>query len=292
MPYRVLAVLALVALPSCTTRMTMETPDAGPLFDIDAQVVPDAYVPTDAPRPDSGPNLSDVLVYAHSRDTLFTFSPYTNTVSEVGVFTLPGGEAAPYMLDLAVDADGNVFTSSDTALYRVDPETAVATHVGDFGIAGERLYALVFLRAGELRTGETLLGATNEGVYYEVDRNTARTTMVGRYGDGWASSGDLVSIEGLGTFATLRDPDRTDTDFLARITFRTDGSSTVEVLGEVGFRQVFGLGYWGRALYGFTNMGQLLEIDRDSGTGTVVSTETGTMQFWGAGVTTRAPLLI
>ena len=84
------------------------------------------------PSIDGGPRLDDVLVYAHSPDTLFTFSPYTNTVAPIGRFTEPSGANAPDMVDLAVDSDGLVFTTSARALYRVDPLTAVARGTGVF----------------------------------------------------------------------------------------------------------------------------------------------------------------
>ncbi|MCZ7679477.1 MAG: hypothetical protein M5U28_12225 [Sandaracinaceae bacterium] len=107
-----------------------------------------------------------------------------------------------------------------------------------------------------------LVGATNDGVYYEVDRDDASATPLGAYPDGWGSSGDIVSVDGLGTFATLRRSDF-PTDVLARILFASDGSSVVTVIGPIesdteGFTQIFGLGYWGRNLYGFTNRGQLI----------------------------------
>ena len=246
------------------------------------------------PPVDSGPRIDDVLIYAHSRDTLYTFSAYTNTVTEIGVFKLGDGSDAPFMLDVAVDSDGMVFSSSADSLYQVDPMTAVVTPLGDFGLGSERLFALSFLTPSESPDGtETLVGATNEGAYYSVDRTNANTTLLGTYPDGWSSSGDIVSVDGLGTYATLRRDDFTS-DVLARIIFARDGSSTVVVLGPTrsateDFTQLFGLGYWGRDLFGFTNSGQLLRIDRNTGAAEVVSTETGSMQFWGAGVTTIVP---
>lgn len=256
----------------------------------------DSGRPDAGPRPDGGPMLEDVLIYAHSRDTLYTFSPETLTVTEVGGFRLPDGSQAPYMLDLAVDADGNVYTSSDTSLFQVDPETADVTEVGDFGLVDEQLFALSFLADGELRAGETpLVGATNAGAYYEVDPDTADTTFLGSYPDGWLSSGDIVSVAGLGTFATVKRDDF-PSDVLVQILFASDGSSTVSVRGPIksaseDFQQLFGLGYWGRVMYGFDNAGQLIEIDRDTGAAEVVSADTGTEHFWGAGVTTRVPVL-
>ncbi|HEY8427348.1 MAG TPA: hypothetical protein VIL20_03205, partial [Sandaracinaceae bacterium] len=76
----------------------------------------------------------------------------------------------------------------------------------------------------------------------------------------------------------------------------SDGRSVVTVIGPIedgstGFTEVFGLGYWGRNLYGFTNRGQLIRIDRTTGDASIVATSTGASQFWGAGVTVAAPVL-
>ena len=269
---------------------------------IDAPSAPDTGPPPPdtGPPVDAGPRLDDVLIYAHSRDTLFTFSPFTNTVTTVGPFMLGGAAITrdDYMLDLAVDSTGVVFTASGRALFRVNPETAEVTEIGAFDFTGtEQLFALTFLTPSESPDGtEMLIGATNEGVYYEVDRVDATTRMLGSYPDMWSSSGDIVSIDGLGTFATLRRADF-PSDVLARILFARDGSSIVTVIGPIrdastDFTQIFGLGYWGRNVYGFDNAGRLLEINRETGAATVVSTDTGTLHFWGAGVTTIVPVLI
>ena len=51
---------------------------------------------------------------------------------------------------------------------------------------------------------------------------------------------------------------------------------------------VFGLGYWGATLYGFTDEGVLLSIRRDNAEATIEVERTGADRFFGAGVTTRA----
>lgn len=292
-----LLVLASNALAGCTAGGTIPADAA-----IDAPPAPDTGPPPPdtGPPVDAGPRLDDVLIYAHSRDTLFTFSPYTNTVSTVGPFMLGGSPITPedYILDLAVDSAGVVLTASGRALFRVNPDTAELTEIGTFDFTGtEQLFALSFLTPSESPDGtEMLVGATNEGVYYEVDRTDASTRMLGAYPDMWRSSGDIVSIDGLGTFATLRRDDF-PSDVLARILFARDGSSIVTVIGPIrdattDFTQIFGLGYWGRNVYGFDNAGRLLQINRETGAATVVTTDTGTAHFWGAGVTTIAPVLI
>jgi hypothetical protein len=286
--------LSVLALAGCTSgRRAVEIPD---VMLLDGGPSEDAFVGTDiGPRPDSGPPLSDVLIYAHSRDTLYSFNAFTNSVLTVGTFTLATGEVPPNMVDLAVNRDGRIFTSSSHTLYTVDEATARLTPVADFDVTTASFFALTFVTQGEIHTDrETLVGATNEGVYYEIDPATAHTTMLGAYPDGWLSSGDLVSVEGLGTYATIRRSGDTH-DTLAHITF-SGGSSTIMVLGPIvegstEYTQIFGLGYWGRALYGFSDAGQLIEINRDSGAGHLVSDSTGASQFWGAGVTTRAPVV-
>jgi hypothetical protein len=248
--------------------------------------------PIDAPRPDTGPRIDDVLIYAHSSDTLFTFSPYTNTVDEIGPFLLPGGDDPASMLDLAVNAAGDVYTASADTLYRVDPETAQVTEVADFDLpSGEILYALTFVVRGMLSAdAEVMIGATNAGVLYRVDTVTARTTRIGNYPDGWQSSGDIVSVAGLGTYATLKRAEF-DSDVVAQLLFDGSGNATVIVLGACGYQNLFGLGYWGRDLYGFTLTGQLLRIDRTTGAATIATEATGTSQFYGAGVTTVVEVL-
>ena len=67
---------------------------------------------------------------------------------------------------------------------------------------------------------------------------------------------------------------------------------TTRTAGGETFTKLFGLGYWGRDLYGFSSEGQLLQIDRETGITTVVTDTTGAMQFYGAGVTTKVPFLI
>jgi hypothetical protein len=287
------ATFALLVLPACTTRGPVDVPDVGS-FDAGPDAAAIRY--DTGPLPDSGTPLEDTLIYAHSPDTLYSFSAMTNTVTEIGPFTEPDGSNAPDMVDLAVNAEGAVFTASSMGLYSVDPTTARATEIALFDVAmGEQFYALTFLTAGELRPTETLIGATNMGVYYEIDPTDASVTRLGSYPDGWLSSGDLVSVEGA-TYATIRRADDM-VDTLAQITFDASGSSSIRVIGPIrgggtDFRQIFGLGYWGRSVYGFSNSGQLIEIDRTTGAGRLATTMTGTDRFWGAGVTTQAPVLL
>ena len=77
-----------------------------------------------------------------------------------------------------------------------------------------------------------------------------------------------------------------DTDVLVQV---NAGSGTATIIGETGFVEIWGLAYWAGEIFGFTNGGQFVTIDPDTGAGTLVE-QTG-HQFWGAGVTTVAPIV-
>lgn len=292
--------LALALTPACTVRSRpIALDDTGPATDdtgsgLDAGMM---GFPDLGPLPDTGGELARVRIFAHSNDTLYSFSPYTNTVQTIGVFHQTGGGTLPNMLDLAVDSMGNIFTSSNASLWSVDPMTAQVTEVAAFDVTGEAFNALTFLARGELHADrEALVGATNAGNYYEIDPTTAHASFLGQYPNGWLSSGDIVSVEGLGTYATVKQSGDTH-DTLVQITFSASGSSSMRVIGPIveggtEYRQIFGLGYWGLNVYGFSNAGQLIEINRDTGAGHLATTMTGASSFWGAGVTTVVPHVI
>lgn len=281
--------------------------DAGP-FDAGPRVETDAGPGDAGELPDAGFRLDDVLIYAHSRDTLYEFSPFTNTVTELGVFEI-AGETDVNMLDLAVDADGTILAVGFENIYVVDPETLETTpamqYRADFDPMQDPLFALSFIAPDQSPTGsEILIGATNSGELFEVDLLTDRLIPRGNYPDNWGSSGDITSVAGLGTFATLRQRDAMgrpiegEPDAVAEITIPMSGAATVNIIGTTRtaggetFTALFGLGYWGRDLYGFTTEGQLLQINRDTGITVLVSDMTGADQFFGAGVTTQVPFLI
>ena len=114
----------------------------------------------------------------------------------------------------------------------------------------------------------------------------ARTGMMGMYGGGLTSSGDLVYVKDAGAFATAKHTGYT-TDVLISVN-TTTGAGTI--IGETGFTNIYGLAYWGGQLFGFTEQGEFVLIDPDTGVGTLV--EATQYMFWGAGVTTRAPVVV
>jgi hypothetical protein len=134
-------------------------------------------------------------------------------------------------------------------------------------------------------SGARLIGAANNGDVFEINPANGASTKIGAFGTNWLSSGDLVSISGLGTFATVKKSGDT-VDTLARINEQT-GQATA--IGKTGFDKIWGLGYWSGKFYGFTEDREFVLINPQSGATSLVAGSGQT--WWGAGVETDAPLV-
>ena len=70
--------------------------------------------------------------------------------------------------------------------------------------------------------------------------------------------------------------------------------TALKLIGATGFYDIWGLGYWGGIAYGFNEPGKLIQIDLTTGKGTSIPMPDipGALSFWGAGVTTAAPVVV
>lgn len=261
----------------------------------DALHADDGWMAFEAPPPrdvrpsDGDEPMGTALVYAHSDDTLYSVDPETRAVRRVGTFQFPSDGRMHAMTDLAVDAMGRLTGVTEDALYAIDPSTARCTLVRALPVAERRVFVgLTWVPAGVIDPGaEVLLGGATDGSLWRIDPSTGQSTRVGALPSGWGISGDMVSIRGAATYATVRPSSgSSSTDTLVTLTF---GSGvTMRRIGEVGFRSLYGLGYWRQTLYGFSRAGELIAIQVSTGRGTRVSMPA--MQFSGAGVTTVASI--
>ncbi len=224
--------------------------------------------------PPSDARSASGLVYANSPRELYRIDPMTRAVTSVGAFNGPC--AAEPMTDIAIDQSGVLIGVTFDNVYRIDAETAACELLAplprDFN-------GLSFVPSGD---EDILVGTTVMGELYQIDAATGMSNRIARYGGGVQSAGDLVAVRGVGTFAAVRRMSDT-TDHLARVDVAT---GTTTVIGDTGFFDVFGLGYWNGSVYGFTNSRKFVLIDLTTGAGTLV--EQGTVTWWGAGVTTNA----
>jgi hypothetical protein len=239
----------------------------------------------DPNRPDALPPPENAAVYAHSDRTLYRIDPDTLAVSLVGDFGWP--LIADQMTDIAIDKDGVMIGVSFTQVYEIDPDTAAATHLSTLSGATSTFNALSFVPADTIdpSVDEILIGADTAGRVFRIDPSTGQATQIGSYGNELGSSGDIVSVRGFGTVATVKGSGDT-TDRLARLDPTTFAA---EVIGDTGVDKIWGLGFWGDKVYGFTDNREFVLIDVLTGAATPVSTSE--VAWWGAGVTTAAPVI-
>ncbi len=238
---------------------------------------PDALVP---PAPDATAPGQNALVYAHSADELYQIDPDSLEVTLVGPFGWPG--EADTMTDIALDKVGRMIGISYDKVYEVNKKTAVCAYLAPLT---QGFNGLSFITPQIAEGNELLVATSDQGDVFEIDPETGRATVLGAFGGGLRSSGDLVSVRGFGTVATVTRLSSL-TDLLARVD-PTTGTATV--IGDTGYAEIWGLGFWKDKVYGFTEDSRFLLIDPQTGEATEVSKGGG--PWWGAGVTTSAPVI-
>lgn len=233
--------------------------------------------------PDSGGIAEIAEVFGHSADTLYRLDPSTKAVELVGTFAGCGAS----IIDIALDGDSRMYGAAYGSLYAIDRTTGQCTFIAD----GDYPTSLSFVPAGTVDpTEEAMVGFVDEQ-YVRIDVQTGAVTPLGALADGLASSGDLVSVKGGGTYLTVRGPGCDATDCLVEID-ATDGT-LVQSFGPLPYDEVFGLAFWAGRAYGFAREGVLFEIEL--GMGDVVTSPIQIpgaptqLEFFGAGSTTSAP---
>ncbi len=241
--------------------------------------------------PDANPGAGDAdnsgqtYVYAHTDSTLYRIDPDSLAITEVGAFGWPIALLPDQMTDIAIDKNGNMIGVSFTAVYKIDPDTAQTTLLSD-SLDGT-YNGLSFVPAAMLgETGDDVLIATRnaDGIVFRIDPMTGVSTQVGNMGSAFASSGDLVAVDGFGTVQTVPGSSNDELARLAPVSF-----SATTIGTDTGYGEIWGLAYWKNKVYGFTNGGDFILIDPTTGVGTLVSSNGPT--WWGAAVTTVAPVI-
>jgi hypothetical protein len=233
----------------------------------------------------SGSNGEQVYVYAQTDTTLYRVDPDTLAITKIGDFAWPSSVGSDQMTDIAIDKNGQMIGVSFTRVYRVDPSNAACTLLSSS--LGGTFNGLSFVPATMLgMTGDDVLVGTenNDGKVFKIDPMTGATTQVGSMGGSFVSSGDLVAVEGFGTVQTVTGA---SSDVLATLAPQTFAATAVG--SGTGFGMIWGVAFWKDKIYGFTDGGDFILIDPMTGVATRV-TSTG-QAWWGAAVTTLAPVL-
>jgi hypothetical protein len=241
---------------------------------------------------DSGPPMGTAVVYAESPGTLYKLDPLTNTISIVAPFSgdCEARSDCQDVIDIALDSMSNGYATTFGGLYSFDVTTAVMTFIK----AGSYPNSLSFVPKGTLSATEETLVGYNGANYLSIDTTTGVKTVVGALTDGLASSGDIVSVSGGGTFLTVNGTEKgTGTvcsDCLLQVDPKT--GDVIQNYGSVNHESVYGLAFWGGVAYGFDDTGVVFSITFPGGTLTTTDIPVPGMppgMFYGAGSTTSAP---
>lgn len=221
-------------------------------------------------------------VFAHSGDTLFKLDPVSKAVTVVGQFS--GCPSA--VLDIAIDEDGKMFGTTFGGLFRIDRTTARCSFI----TSGSYPNSLSFVPKGTLDPNVEALVGYDEATYMRIDPTTGMQTTIGSLGDGYVSSGDIVSVIGGGTYLTVQGEDCND----CIVQVNPVTGTLLRKIGPLGHSDVFGLAFWGGSAYGFSRSGKLFEINLTNARASVIPMPQAPsgLGFYGAGSTTAAPLTL
>lgn len=286
-PHRTRWPLLLLALVTASCGPTGSGDDDGVRIDARADAPVDGHG-VDAEESDFS------LVYAHSGQVLYRLDTSTLSPVEIGPF----GTGAQSMTDLAVDKNDVMLGISLDNVYRINTATGAATLLTALGGTTPNLTSLSFVPVdiNNADSAERLVAATDQGTVLEINPATGATSDLGAYGSAPGglirSSGDIVAVTGAGIFASVTIGDTlTAPDYLARIDPTTWQATPIGI--GTGFDRIFGLGFWRGKVFGFVDRqasgGAIVEIDQNTGAATMVNT--GSVRWYGAGVTTDAPII-
>jgi hypothetical protein len=128
-----------------------------------------------------------------------------------------------------------------------------------------------------------LLISDKDGNVRRLDPSSGEVTTIGEFGGGYGTAGDLVAVSDGTMFAVAEDLEGDEGDSNVLVTIDPSTGEVDDVIGPIGYADVFGCAYARGKVYAFTSGGDIIEIDRLTGEGTLVKSY-AELTFWGAGV--------
>jgi len=223
---------------------------------------------------DAGPFVDDITIsknvtliqqntlYAHSSSDLWIIDPNTGTSTYIGPFNY----ATNGITDIAF-LENSLYGVTHYDFLSIDPTTGNATVIGPTGY--DNVNGLAIASDG------TAYGGDGSGALIRINKTTGAGSLVGYFGGGLTPAGDLAFREDGVLFATVNRSGDSNT-WLA-VANQATGAATL--VGDMGFRNVWGLAFKDGVLYGVSAQGEVLRIDTSTGRGTL--TYTAGISFWG-----------
>ncbi|HRG94873.1 MAG TPA: hypothetical protein PLR99_01420 [Polyangiaceae bacterium] len=260
---------------------------------------PDTALP---PPPDSGGPTG--TIYVQTGVSLQVYDPYSKALKNIGKYAcLPDSD---FVFDIAVDRDNNVYAvTAEDRFLKVDPLSGACTVIRQ-GAGLDYPLLIAFVPRGSLDAANDALVGFDGELYLRIDLRTGGVTSVGELnppdaGNRYAAIGDLIFAGKNGMFLTATpefDAGAADAgDTFIRFDPKT--GRRLAIVGTTGgYRNLYGLGYWGGSIFAFTTPGEILKVSPTNAATTLVKRidggppkEGGAPEavFFGAGSTTVAP---
>lgn len=222
-----------------------------------------------------------------------------------GPTTAPGKRRQPHSPTSTPLQYDTLYAATSTDLWILDAKTGNATYIGplsyittDIAFSGTSLYGVTFtdLLSIDPTTGNTtdigytgygninslavapdgtLYAATGDGILLKINGASGIGYLVGYFGSGMTSNGDLAFRDDGVLFAAVNNPGYSNT-WLATV---DPISGTANPIGDIGFQNVLGLSFKDGVLYGVTAQGELLRISTSTGSGTLLGISSPS--YWG-----------
>ena len=240
-------------------------------------------------------NTDNSKVYAHSGSVLYRIDTVNFGTVQIGPLT---GLGSASLTDLAVDKNDHMVGVTLSKLYSIDATTGACTLISTLSNTHNPT-SLSYIPSdlGDPNSADILVTADSVGDVYKIDESSGSASLIGSYGGSGAtkvvSSGDLIGVRGLGIYATVDVGTGSGTnDYLARIDPTTWAATPIGT--GTNYNNIFGLGFWAGTIYGFvddktTHTGKIIKIDPTTGVGTEILSSA--IEWYGAGVTTDAPII-
>lgn len=193
-------------------------------------------------------------LYANSfsgNSELYTINESTGDTEIIGSIGFQVTDVAFYKSELY----GITFSS----FLNIDKTTGIGNEIGNLSFDGMNALAVS-------NNGKVFAASSSNGDLINIDVNTGNGVLVGNYGSGLTSSGDLVFDFHGNLYASVKKPS-SSTDWLAKINTET-GEATL--IGDTGFINIYGLSFINNVLYGTTFSGELIRINQKTGGGSEI----------------------
>jgi hypothetical protein len=221
-------------------------------------------------------------IYAHTDRTLYSLNVKNDQVLLINDFSFENG-GTDQITDIAFDRRNVLWAISFTNLYICDAQSALCQ---DQGALPSRFNGLSWISGSSLgRNDEVLVGIESSGAWFElsIQQGQIISQNLGAYPLGNLSSGDAFSIEGIGTFASIK-PFGAFFDRIVTINPQSQSLIDQTFVDLTGYFSVFGLAGWRGFLYAFDETGAILKINLQ--TKAIQRLNNDPKPWWGAGVST------